>query len=187
MLCSHGGQRDALRLHAVLQHDRSANWRSPATWWANSDSRPRFRSSGAMGHSERVAVGRLRRLRQRLRRSVRERQQLAPVHRTTLLVDQRQAHLQVRRRDPARRLQPGRQPVRPRAVHVHAQRHAEPGADRRHRRSVRGLPAGRDVPGRSGRLDRRRAVPRDQLLAVLRRHLEDHARASRSISDCATS
>ena len=62
----------------------------------------------------------------RHRRTLRERQQHAPVGRQ-FLVDPRQAHLPLRRRVPPRALQPGRKPVRARAVHVSAQCHAESG------------------------------------------------------------
>ena len=131
-------------------------------------SRPEFRAARAMGHSERHVPGRLPGFRQRLRRTVREHQLFPPVRRQ-LLLDSRQTLLQVRRRDPAGSVQPGRQPVRARAVHLYPQRHQQPGRERHHRRPVRRFSAGRDLPGRSGRLHRASGVPLDRVRPVCRR------------------
>ena len=162
------GQRVPFRLHQVLQHDRTAARLHGRRGGRFGHSRPEFRAARAMGHSERHLPGRLPGFRQRLRRTIREHQFFPPVRRQ-LFLDSRQAFLQVRRRDPAGSVQPGRQPVRARAVHLYAQRHQQPGRERYHGRPVRRFSTRRDLPGRSGRIDRASAVPLDRVRPVCRR------------------
>ncbi len=147
------GERSALRLHAVLQHKWNGTRLHPRCSERAEDTGTVGRTGRAVGRSQCFPPRRLRRIRQRLRGSLREQQLLLAVCRQPV-DDPGEALPEDRRRTPPGSLQPGGQPVRERPIHLHEQRHAQSGHDRPHRRQLRRLPARRDLSSRSRGLDR---------------------------------